>query len=164
MSLRERLKARPRPSAVFKLRMEDDTKQREELAKANLAVTLARNVHEDGSGELVEAERKFQQAQDELDACYEPLRLVALPPEEYEALLASHPPTEEQRKKDSDAMWNGDTFPFALIAVTVEGDMSEDDWREMHKEGRLNIGEFHRLFLECLEVNNRAANPSLGKG
>lgn len=164
MSLRERLKARPRPSLVFKLRMEDDTAQREGLSKASLALMVARNVHDEGSEEITEAERKFQEAQQALEACYEPLKLVALPPEEYEALIAAHPATTEQKKAEPDSTWNGDTFPFALIAVTVEGDMTEDDWRGMHKEGRLNIGEYHRLFLECLEVNNRATDPSLGKG
>ncbi|TKG58899.1 hypothetical protein [Prauserella endophytica] len=144
--------------------MADDTQQKEALANAHMSLVLAKAAHAEGSDELREAERKYEEAKQQVEACYEPLTLVALPPEDYEALIAAHPPTAEQKKQDPEVTWNEDTFRPALLSVTVEGDVTEQDWAEMYKTGQINIGEFRELVYACLLVNNRATDPLLGKG
>lgn len=164
MSLRERLKARARPSAPFHLRMADDSEAKTALAKAEME--LRRTIIADGEGtdEAAAAEQKVADAREQVRACYEELTLTALPPEDLEALIAEHPPTKDQREQDGDATWNEDTFRPALLAATVEGDVSEEDWADMYQTGQLNLGEFRRLYFACLDVNNRTSDPHLGKG
>lgn len=142
--------------------MVDDTEQREELTEAKRLHLFASVAHKEDSDEVQEAARKVDGAQAKLDACYEPLTLTALPPADFEALMAAHPPTKEQRSKDFE--WNEETFRPALLAVTVEGDMTEDDWAEMNKSGQITWGEFTALFNACLNVNSRSSDDLLGKG
>lgn len=170
MSLKERLKARPRPTSKFHLRMVDDTEQQSALAEAKhelLVLTIKDGT--EGTDELAEAQKKVDALQAEVDACYEALTLVSLPPEDFEALISAHPPTAQQREeakrqKDDDPAWNVDTFRPSLLEACVEGDMTDADWQDMYKTGQINLGEFRSLFFACLEVNDRSTDDYPGKG
>jgi hypothetical protein len=144
MGLRDRLRERSRPSAVFVLRVEDDT-----AARAELATALA----EDGD---------VTAAQAAVDSCHERLTITALPPADMEALIAAHPPTAEQETTNS--AWNPVTFIPALFAASIGGDVSEEDWAEYTTKGPMTSGEVRALVDVCLDVNYRAPNPSPGKG
>ncbi|PXY33552.1 hypothetical protein BAY59_10745 [Prauserella coralliicola] len=162
-SLKKRLKARPRPTAVFPLRMSDDTEDQRALVAAKKALFVA-NFKEDAADEVAEAEKQLDEAQARVDSHYEKLTLTALPPAAFEALVDAHPPTKEQEKEDKDVPWNIDTFRPALLAATVDGDLTAEDWDELYAEGQVNLGEFRRLFQSCLDVNDRSAEPFVGKG
>lgn len=144
MSLRDRLRARSRPTATFDLRVEDDTAARAELAAA---------VAEGGDPERVDA------AQDAVDACYETLQLTALPPADMEALIAAHPATD-----GSGGQWDPATFVPALLASCVDSDVTEDEWGEYVSKGPMSVGEVRDLFDKAIAVNYRGPDPRVPKG
>jgi hypothetical protein len=145
MGLKDRLATRQRPSTTYKLRIDDDAAARTDLA----AVTAA--------GADVE------EAQAQLDACYEQLIITALPPVEMEALLAAHPATDAQRAKDK-TVFNQDTFVSALLAACIDSDVTESDWQEYTTKGAMTIGEINALFAAAWEINYRDPSPSLPLG
>jgi hypothetical protein len=88
-----------------------------------------------------------------------------LPPAEFEELVGAHPASEEQRKKNGPAaVWNIDTFVPALLAASVESDMTADDWAEVTSKGPIATGEVAGLFQAALQVNDRTPDEHLGKG
>ena len=144
MSLRERLRERSRPTTTFPLRIDDDTQARRELAEAVA-----------GGEDTAEAQAK-------VDACYETLHITALAPDDMEALIAAHPPTEEQRKRD--AQWNSATFVPALFTACIQSDVTEEDWAEYTVKGPMTVGEVSALFDTVMAVNYRTPDPNMGKG
>lgn len=141
MGLRDRLRERARPTAAFSLRVDDDTAALAEL-------TAAREADDDEG---------IAAAQAAVDACYEQLRLMALPPADMEALIAAHPAVEK------DASWNPATFVPALLAACVESDVTEEDWVEYTTKGPMTSGEVTALFDAIMILNYRTSSD-LGKG
>lgn len=158
MSLRERLRAKSRPQATFRLRIDDDAEPQAELQKAVQALRIASLRGEPTD----EPQADVDAAQAAVDEHYEILTLTALAPEDMEALIALHPPTKEQRKDE--ASWNVDTFRPALLEACVEGDMTEDDWREFVTKGNASTGEITRLWEAVVVVNFRGSDGQVGKG
>jgi len=75
----------------------------------------------------------------------------AIPAEEYDQLLAAHPPTPDQKKK-GDA-YNTDTFAPALIsACMITPALSLDQAHALWKSTQWSKGELLDLFLTCARV------------
>lgn len=165
-SLRERLAAKRRPTSSLRLRIDTPPESKlEDLRAAQVADRLARMRHGDTADpELVRARKALAKAEKTVEAYYETLVLRAMAPDEFEALIASHRPTDEQRKADGEAQWNKDTFPPALLSYCVEGDMTEADWNEFWHSDRLSTAERNQLLSAALEVNIRLADDTVPKG
>lgn len=110
-----------------------------------------------------------------VDGCYETIVLRALPPRRVEQLEAEHPPTEEQMAKaraDRERaqqrgeelpewpQYDEDTFWPALLAESVDGDMTADDWEAFLTE-HVSSGELVGLRMAALQVQHaeRTADP-----
>jgi hypothetical protein len=144
MGLKDRLSSRQRPTATYSLRIDDDTVARAELGAARAAGDEARIIA----------------AQEVVEACYEQVTLTALPPAELEALIAAHPPPKESQGQKA---WNPVTFIPALLAASVDSDVTEDDWAEYHHSGAMTTGEIADLFNAVWELNYRAPDPNVKK-
>lgn len=97
----------------------------------------------------------------------ERFELCAIPPGEWEALVALHPPTEQQVAVGD--QWNIATFRPALLAVSVnppdgEDALTESDWADAAAQGWLTIGELNVLFGVAISLNDRSPLVSVGKG
>ena len=145
MGLKDRLSTRPRPSRTYDLRVADDTTARAELTSAQAA----------GDEDRVVAARSA------VDACYERVTLTALPPAALEELIAAHPPPAALRGQK---VFNPVTFIPALLAVSVDSDVTEDDWAEFYATGAMTTGEVADLFEAVWTLNHRAPDPNLPKG
>lgn len=145
MSLRDRLEQRGRSTATFPLRVESTD-----------AVADAARVLDEAHGDPDEVAA----AQAQLDGCYEILRITALEPGDYEALVAAHPPPDDQK---DEASWDPVTFVPALLAECIEGDDTEADWAD-YVTKILEPGEVQDLFGTVLGVHFRAPDPRVGKG
>ena len=67
-----------------------------------------------------------EDAQQARDALFHRIWFRGLPYEEFDALVALHPPTDEQAK--ASAVW-GDTFELALFAEAAEdSDLTAEEW------------------------------------
>jgi hypothetical protein len=143
MGLKDRLAARRRPTASYALRIEDDTTARSELAAARAAGDESRVVA----------------AQEAVEACYEQVTLTALPPVELEALIAAHPTPPKGTK-----IFNPVTFIPALLAVSVDSDVTEEDWSGYYTSGAMTAGEVADLFEAVWRLNYRTPDPSVPKG
>lgn len=164
VSLRARLADRQRPTLVYPL-LVDVERLPAATAALDEAVRQWRQVllRDDGE-QLAEAQSTVEQARAEVDSCYEPITLRALPPAAYERLIAEHPPSDEQRAKGE--IWDPTTFRPALLAACADGDMTVSDWTSFLDE-RCSAAERQGLYVAALTVNEqeRVAEPAtLPKG
>jgi hypothetical protein len=84
--------------------------------------------------------------------------LTALPPKEFEALIAKpeHAPRDGKTEQ-----WNPETFPKACFLACVDtADLSADEW-EAFIDGSLSQGERDALFLAAVGVNARWPSGSI---
>jgi hypothetical protein len=93
------------------------------------------------------------------------LTVRCLPPDEWEALVALHPP-----KPGADGDYDLDGFRPALCAACVvvgEGfeSFSVQEWGELvGKGGGLSSGEQDMIFQTAVQINRRAVRVAVGKG
>lgn len=79
------------------------------------------------------AEQAAQDAEQARAALFHRLWFRGLDLDEFDALVALHPPTDEQNREGRS--WNPDTFEYALLAAAVEdedgnpGDLTAEEWR-----------------------------------
>lgn len=177
VSQRERLMRRRLPSASHRLLIDPERAEqaRQALVKARTEARAARRKEDADPAQLRKLDKAVDAAEAELDACFEVLRLVAIPAKELEDLAGEHPPTKEQMakaKQERDRAkqrgeplpdwpeFNEDTYWPALLARCIEGDMTAEDWREM-LAGRLSAGEVRALKNALVDINyeERSADP-----
>lgn len=84
--------------------------------------------------------------------------------QEYDDLLAKHPPTREQREQG--AAYNALTFGPALVAaVSVEPKLTEEDTKEIWESGDWSRGDLGVLWETALAVNFEGFDvPFSGRG
>lgn len=139
--------AQPR-TATHRLRIEDDAKARADLDAAQKA----------GDDEAVTAARAA------LDACYEQITLVAMPAEDWDALLEAHPPSDEKAKA-SGAWCNPMTLlPAGLVACVQDSELEEQDWAEYVVTGAMGPGDAVALLDKLTALHSRAVDDTVGKG
>lgn len=173
-SQRERLLGRRRPSTTYRLLVDVDNigSAREALNKVERAGRQTMLREQPSSAKHKRAEKQIADAQAAVDACYETIRLTALPMSgdvTWEALVAAHPPTAEQRGRakqerqkahergeDMPAWptWDDDEFFPAALEACCDNGMTADDWRAFIAE-HVNGGELVGLQLALIEVNTR---------
>lgn len=166
MGARERLLGRKVPPTEVTIRAdfspESDAAQ-SEVEAASLAVQEA---EASGAG-LDSARERLRAAREAMAPFVEVLQASPLAPAEYEALIDAHPPRPHEQERN--AIWNGDTFPPALLAACLLQDgepvMSADDWAQWSKSaGAVASGEYVALVSICMQVNDRSPGVSTGKG
>ena len=163
-SLRDRLLQRERPVATYVCRVApvDQTQQAEqELAAAKKA---ALGVRVDDTKATERARQAAQDALERRDACYEKIRLQALPPAEFEALSDVYPlagpDADDQTRLEAD-----EAYLHAVFLATVQGDLTEQEWTTF-VHTNLSTGERNDLYTLSTAVNGkvRALDPSVPKG
>lgn len=160
MSLRERLLNRPRPSDAYPIRIDDDTQAREALEETQSVLRLLLIQGDAADADtLTRAHTAVAEAEGELKACYEPVLLRALRPEDWEALIALHPP----RAESTDDIWNAATFPKACLLACIESDLTETELGQLWTEV-LSKAEQVRLCNAAIRVNVRVPDATLPKG
>lgn len=150
MSLRERLRGRERPVETYLLRVDDTADAQQAYNTAVEEFRIAKLIANDGETgpEVDKAQRAVDRARKKIEACFEPVKIRALAPPDYEALLADHP-----AKKDSNEPF-GEGFPRALFLACVEGDMSAEEWGEFLDKS-CSRQEQLELYGTAILVNNR---------
>jgi len=157
MSLREQLLARGLPETtvpIRKGRIADVKAARERLDEAVRLRDKSPGIEE-------QLEQEVRDARAALDALYEDVTVRAIPPADYETLVAEHPPTDEQLDEGMD--WNPSTFVPALLAATVDQPWSEQEWVELCSAGPLALGEVADLFEAAVKINGRGLDLRWGK-
>ncbi|MEV7804985.1 hypothetical protein AB0O28_18750 [Microbispora sp. NPDC088329] len=171
-SLRERLRSRERPSLDYELPVGDVVGAQRDLAAAEEAHRQALRhaakiaTAEDASdAEQAEAQAAVEetraavaQAEEALDACYEHIKLTAMPPDDYEALKALHPP----RPGTDDTEYNAATFPRECF-LRCATELTPEEWAPILRENLTNA-EREDLYLLADAVNSRLVNAALPKG
>lgn len=167
-SIRDRLKGRKRPSMQVPIAVDDvEAATRESL----LAEDAWRTCHLQPDGPerakaIKAARRELDAAIEKLNACYVKVTVRAMPPEEFEALVAAHPPRDAKdigKDEDPDVAWNGKTLPRAAFLACVDGDMSRSEWEEF-LDGQCSRAERDQLYTAALTVNMRTPSESVPKG
>lgn len=158
MSL-DRVKKRGRPSVPFRLLVVEGEEltaamEKERQAASRLRQAIVRDDPEkpDRVKELAAAKRAKKRAEKDVQACWETIRLTAMPPDEYEDLKAAHPPTPEDLEADPEAEWSKSSLRPALLASCAEGGLSAEEWQTMLAE-RFSKGERQDIFTTALAIN-----------
>lgn len=151
-----RLSSRPLPWFDYPMLVNDPAP-----AQAALQSTVARARqimlrHDPDTEEYRQAEADIGQATAAVEACYVRIRLTALEPEAYEALVDEHPPTPEQVAVQEP--WNIGTFRPALLAAcaTVGGARKTPAAWAKFLAGHVSTGERQGLWTAVLGVNASA--------
>lgn len=158
MTLADRLRERGLPSTTVPIR----TGRIADTQQARAALDEAIRLRDKAPGIDPDLEQAVVDARTALDACYEDVTVKAIEPAAYEALVAAHPPTDEQDEQGF--AWNPDSFVPALLAACVDMGLSEDEWLEMCSAGPLALGESAELFEAAVKVNGRSPDLRTGKG
>ncbi len=169
MTLRDRLRARQLPTAEVRIPADPVAYRAAEqyLAAATRTLQL-QQVAGLGFDDLLPYRGAVESARAAVEAQQvETISMRCLPVEDWEALVAQHPPTAEQGKQGW--QWNVGTFRPVLLAACViapdgEGALTEMDWRQAAIEGQLTAGELDLLFATAVNLNARQPDVSVGKG
>ena len=158
-SRRERLLARTRPAVDYQLAVVDDIAALAEMAEAKEALDTAQFRDDDNAEQAVaDAEARVAKARAALESCYEPVTLTALPPAEFEALVAK---PEFAPRGGKDERWNSETFPRAcFLACVSTDDLTTEEWAEFI-DGQLARGERESLCLAAVGLNARWPSGSV---
>lgn len=160
MSLRDRLLGRPRPSATYPLRIDDDTEVRKELERVRTALRLLQFQGDSADEAAVrKANKDLAKAEAKMAATYEYVVLRAMRPDDFEKLIGEHKP----REGSEDQVWNLDTFPRACLMECVESDLTEAEWDQVWAEV-LSHAEQGELCNAAIRVNVRVPDSTLPKG
>jgi hypothetical protein len=154
-----RIKSRGLPSVPFRLLVVDGEQLAAAMAKdqeaaARLRQAILRHDPEkpDRVKELAAAKRARAKTEKAVAACWETIRLTALPPDEFEELKAACPPTAEELKADAEAEWSKAALRPALLASCAEGGLSVEEWGQLLAE-RFSKGERQDIFTTALAIN-----------
>jgi hypothetical protein len=146
-ALRERLEAKTRPAATIQVAVEDTSAAAKRLDDARMA-RLAGLVSGGTEEENAERQAEVDAAEQALDELYVEVRLQAMAPADYEALLDAH--TDEDGTLDR-AAW----LPPAAAASTVDTDLQDEGWwTEQLGSNRWSAGELSALFLTITRLND----------
>lgn len=162
--LRDRLLQRERPVAFYKCRVapvEETLAAEEALAAADTAVRRA--LASDQTA-VQKAKKALAAAQKKRDACYEQLRLQALPPAEFEALADAYPDAPDDAD-DKTKIAANEAYLHAVFLASVQGDLTEQEWTTFVRTN-LSTGERNDLYNLGIAINGRvrALDPSVPKG
>jgi hypothetical protein len=158
LTQRDRLRARQLPTRSVRLPADPVA-----YAAAETAYTAAQV-----AAKGVRGQERLAQARAELEAQHvEEFTVRALPPDDWEALRALHPPTEEQRAQGW--LWDASTLRPELLAASIvpadgEQAFTADEWREFARDGRVTAGEQDLLLATAIALNTRALQVGAGKG
>lgn len=162
--LRDRLLDRQRPVLAVSLLIDDDTQARRDVALAEEAFRVAHLRGEDDREKAVRAARReVDKTIKALDGCFATVTVRAMPPEEFEALIAAHPPEQGKDGGDAGEAWSDVTFPRAAFLACVDGDMSRAEW-EKFLDTQCSQAERLQLYNAALSVNVRAPSYAVPKG
>ncbi|MDN3356086.1 hypothetical protein [Actinomadura sp. DC4] len=161
---RERLLGRKRRTLNYQLAVDEDADAVVELVEAKDALDAAHIAAEDltadRADELIgEAEERLQRARDAVAACYEPVLLTAMLPEDFEELAAK---PEYAAREGRDERWNEDTFPRIVFTECLPSDdvLSPEEWMNL-VDTSLASGERKHLFAVAVGLNSRMPSGSI---
>ena len=92
------------------------------------------------------------------------LTLTSISANEYDELLAEHPPTKEQKEQDG-AGYNADTFAPAIIAAVVsEPKLTVEQATEIWTSKTWSRGELRDLFIGCVNLCSKGLDVPFTPG
>lgn len=157
---RERLRVRSLPTRTVHL-PRDPAAHADAVAELQAALIASKQ----GGPDARERVATAAAAVDAVDV--ETFVLRCLPPPEWEALKALHPPNGAQQAKGLE--WDAASFHPALLAACVvapagERAYTEQDWAAFAADGRVSVGEQDLLVGTAVLLNTRAVQLAMGKG
>jgi len=157
-----RLLRRQLPELVYNLRAAEPGEEaaaRQAVADARERLETASFRVDDGADAArTVAQAELDRANAALAACYEPVVVRALPPAEFEALVAQHPPRDGK-----DEPYNPETFNPELFLACVQGDYTREEW-ETEIIPQLSKGEQLGLITAAVGLNGRMTDGVIPKG
>ena len=149
----DRLDGKKRTVVPYKVRVDDTTAALAATQEAGNALLLAL-----GTEREAEAREALTVAQAELEACFATIPLTAMDPDQFEALVADHPPREGTK----DEAWDADTLPRATFFACVPAGRPTEWWEAWLKKTCSNAEQVN-MFNAAVIANVRMVSPHLPK-
>jgi hypothetical protein len=157
----KRLLNRGLPVTTYHLRAADP----DEVAAAEQAVADAKDeaeiasyrTDEAGSARQAAAAEQLAAARARLAACFDPVKIRALAPAEYEALIGQH---EDEKQPEG---FDRDPVARAAFLAGVQGPYSAQEW-DAAILPQCSRGELQEIYLATLIVNARGTGGAIPKG
>lgn len=156
MTLRERLSTRKRPTAVYRIRIDDSADAERELTEARAVLQFATLTGDEDRA--ARARARVEAAEVAFNACYEAIVLTSLKPGDFEALVDVH----KARPGTGDEAWNVDTFPRACFMECAPAEMTEAEWDAFLADA-CSDAERTALYNTAIAVNVRVPDPTVPK-
>ena len=121
-------------------------------AEAALAQAITEDSRTNREPQAIACAERVREIEDRIEDAKTAFRFVAIGRRKWADLVALHPPSKDDLKRDARADINSATFPIAAVAAScADPKMSEDEARRL--EMALNDTQWQRLWSDCLEVN-----------
>lgn len=131
--------------------------RRLDVANQLIAATL---LHDDDV--RAKAEGAHVKAKAERDAHFHRIWFRGLQLDEFDALVALHPPTAEQAKDDW--AWNPDTFNYALLEeAVVDGDLTAAEWEAELSSEKWTRADRNAFVNNCLQAQRQTMADAVPK-
>lgn len=157
MTLRDRLEGKARRRHVHRILVDDPAAAGAALQDASLLLLAAERPGADPEG-LAAAQAAHAAAQAAYAACFEAVEFLALPGDEYEALVAEH--IDDDGDLDTAAV-----LPHLAAACAVPQDLADATWwAGQLASDRWSAGERDDLYHALYLLNRAVPGPGPGKG
>jgi hypothetical protein len=133
-----------------------------EADQVEVELGRARRALQDAGGPDPDLEQRVAELVERSAAAYAQIKIRQIPPDDMQAIVDAHQPTDEQAKQG--ARWAPTFGPAVLAATVVDSDMSESDWAMLFKGDQLALGELMVLVNTAVAVNDRSPDVMWGKG
>jgi len=159
MGLKERLEGRKRPFATYWVLVDQEgaAVAEERLADARTRYQTLLIVSA-GEDRVAEAAEQVARRLADVRACYEPIRLTAMMPDDFERLVGAHPP----RPGTDDEVWDTKALPRECFFRCAPEEMTRTEWEEF-LTGRVSEAERSALFNTAVAANVRVLDPTVPK-
>lgn len=103
---------------------------------------------------------RIVEIEDQIAASIREFRFVSIGRKAWSDLLAQHPPTDAQRRRDRGLDYNPDTFPYvAMAAACTSPVMTVDQARNIGASPALDVAGWSELWGACIRANVQAEAP-----
>lgn len=116
--------------------------------------------------ERIAVAERIVEIEEQIAASVREFRFVSIGRKAWSDLLAQHPPTDAQRRRDRGIDYNPDTFPYvAMAAACTSPTMTVDQARKIGTSPALDVAGWSELWGACIRANVQDAAPkSLAAG
>lgn len=164
----ERLKNRQRPTLDYYISVKDTSELQSKVNELKTEFTKVDRRFQTDKKNQANNRKRAQLKKDiaalekEIEESYIVLTFQALDPDEYEALMAAHPPTKEDIEQDESAIFNKNFLHELAVECCTDPNVNRENWDDVVMKS-ISKGEQWDLLAKVMDINVRFPSSNLPK-